>query len=78
MMRNEMTPPPLDAFGTFRAADPGNGTCGNDSPCVEVADGPDGWRAIRDSKLGSESPVLTFTADEWKVFAAGVRGGEFD
>jgi Domain of unknown function (DUF397) len=77
-MYTEMTPPPLEAFGEFRAADPGNGTCGNDSPCVEVADGPDGWRALRDSKLGAGSPILTFTEAEWKVFTAGVRGGEFD
>ncbi|WP_329005795.1 DUF397 domain-containing protein [Kribbella sp. NBC_00709] len=70
-------PPPLDDFGPFRAAQSGGG-CGNDSPCVEVAKGPDGWRAVRDSKLGDDSPVLTFDAAEWRVFAAGLRAGEFD
>lgn len=69
------TPPPLESFGEFRAA---RGNCGSDGPCVEVADGPAGWRAIRDSKLGDASPILTFTADEWAVFSDGVRTGYFD
>ncbi|MFG1814462.1 DUF397 domain-containing protein [Kribbella sp. NPDC049174] len=66
------TPPPLEEFGPFAAAKSGGG-CGNDSPCVEVAKGPDGWCAVRDSKLGSDSPVLTFDAAEWRVFAAGLQ-----
>jgi hypothetical protein len=70
------TPPPLDEFGPFVTATKGD--CGNDSPCVEVANGPNGWRAIRDSKLGTESPVLTFDAAEWRVFAAGLASGDFD
>lgn len=45
--------------------------------CVEVADLPDGGRAVRDSKDRS-GPVLTYTASEWAAFTAGVRDGEFD
>lgn len=45
--------------------------------CVEVADLPDGGRAVRDSK-DRTGPVLRFTADEWEAFTARVRGGEFD
>jgi hypothetical protein len=45
--------------------------------CVEVANLPDGGRAVRDSKDRS-GPVLTYTAAEWAAFTAGVRDGEFD
>lgn len=51
-----------------------NGTGGN---CVEVADLPDGHRAVRDSKLGDDSPVLIFTRSEMAAFAAGAAAGEF-
>jgi hypothetical protein len=46
--------------------------------CVEVAPLPDGGMLVRDSKLGDASPVLRFTAAEWRAFVAGVRDGEFD
>jgi hypothetical protein len=52
-----------------------SGQGGND--CVEVADLPDGGRAVRDSKDRS-GPVLSFTPAEWAAFTAGVRDGEFD
>jgi hypothetical protein len=45
--------------------------------CVEVADLPNGGRAVRDSKDPSGG-YLMFTASEWSAFAAGVRDGEFD
>ncbi len=45
--------------------------------CVEVADLPDGHRAVRDSKDRS-GPALTFAAAGWAAFTAGVRTGEFD
>jgi hypothetical protein len=53
---------------------------GNGGACVEVAIGPgaaaggDGVVALRDSK-NPTGPVLVFTADEWRAFTAGVRGG---
>jgi hypothetical protein len=49
----------------------------NGGNCVEVARNLPGAVALRDSK-DPEGPVLAFTADEWRAFAAGVRGGEFD
>jgi len=45
--------------------------------CVEVASLPDGGTAVRDSKLGDDSPVLKFTRPEWEAFLAGARDGEF-
>ncbi len=50
---------------------------GTSGTCVEVADLPDGGRAVRDSK-DRTGPSLTFTPAEWAAFTAGVRGGEFD
>lgn len=45
--------------------------------CVEVADLPSGYRAVRDSKdpIGT---ALTFTAAQWGAFTTGIRAGEFD
>jgi hypothetical protein len=50
---------------------------GNGGACVEVADLPDGSRAVRDSKDRS-GPVLRFTPAEWRAFVEGVKLGEFD
>ena len=50
---------------------------GNSGNCVEVAELPDGGRAVRDSK-DPQGPVLRFTRDEWSAFVAGARDGEFD
>lgn len=50
---------------------------GQGATCVEVAELPGSGRAVRDSKAGDGSPVLTFSADEWRAFVAGVKGGEF-
>lgn len=33
---------------------------------------------VRDSKLGDDSPVLSFTDGEWDAFVGGARKGEFD
>jgi hypothetical protein len=49
---------------------------GNGGDCVEVADLPDGSRAVRDSKDRS-GPVLLFTPSEWQAFVEGVKLGEF-
>ena len=45
--------------------------------CVEIAEVP-GWVGVRDSKLGTDSPILAFTRAEWKAFSLGMRDGEFD
>ena len=46
--------------------------------CVEIADLPDGGRAVRDSKDNGTGPVLVFTAAEWSAFIGGAKDGEFD
>lgn len=46
--------------------------------CVEVAQIPDEGVAVRDSKLGDNSPVLVFNQQEWRAFITGVKAGEFD
>jgi Domain of unknown function (DUF397) len=50
---------------------------GNGGACVEMAVLPDGSRAVRDSK-DPDGPKLTFAADEWLAFTAGMKAGEFD
>jgi hypothetical protein len=45
--------------------------------CVESARLPGGGMAVRDSKR-SDSPVLLFSADEWRTFTEGVMLGESD
>jgi hypothetical protein len=49
----------------------------NGGACVEVAVLPEGGRAIRDSK-NPDGARLSYTADEWRAFVAGVKDGEFD
>jgi hypothetical protein len=44
--------------------------------CVEVAHVVDGV-LLRDGK-NPDTPPLSFTADEWAAFVAGVKQGEFD
>ncbi|MGX6604307.1 DUF397 domain-containing protein [Micromonosporaceae bacterium Da 78-11] len=48
--------------------------CGSNA-CVEVAK-IDNEYLVRDSKNPDMSP-LSFTADEWTAFVAGVEAGEF-
>lgn len=45
--------------------------------CVEVGASA-GRIGVRDSKLGSTSPVLLFTASAWSEFTADTRRGAFD
>lgn len=45
--------------------------------CVEIADLPDGGRAVRDTKDHGTGPILRFTSAEWTAFVNGVRAGEF-
>lgn len=47
------------------------------SGCVAVALLADGSIAVRDDKVHG-GPVLTFTAEEWRAFVAGVKNSEFD
>lgn len=46
-------------------------------PCVEVAmNGPE--IAVRDSKLGNDSPILIFNRAEWSVFIQAAKAGQYD
>jgi Domain of unknown function (DUF397) len=49
---------------------------GGNGACVEIAGSDDGV-AVRDSK-DRGGPVLVFTPDEWRIFAARVKAGRFD
>ena len=48
----------------------------NNGSCVEIQAAGQGGVNVRDSKLGDQSPILTFTASEWDAFVDGVRAGE--
>ncbi|MHA6622912.1 DUF397 domain-containing protein [Pseudonocardia sp. DLS-67] len=50
----------------------------NGGACVEVADLPDGSRAVRDSKDHGRGPILRFAAGEWQAFILGVKDREFE
>jgi len=50
--------------------------CSTDG-CVEVAHLAGGTVALRDSKDASK-PAHVFDREEWSVFIAGVKNGEFD
>jgi hypothetical protein len=50
--------------------------CGHPG-CVEVGAGDDGHVHMRDSK-DPDGTVLTFTREEWELFLAGAKAGEFD
>jgi Domain of unknown function (DUF397) len=50
---------------------------GNGGGCVEIAGNLPGIVAVRDSK-DPDGPALIFTPVEWRAFAAGIQGGEFD
>lgn len=45
--------------------------------CVEVAELPDGGRALRNSNA-PDAGTATFTPAEWDAFVKGVKAGEFD
>ncbi|WP_324610332.1 DUF397 domain-containing protein [Streptomyces sp. NRRL S-4] len=60
----------------FSASDSRETASGAEHDCVEIADLPDGGRAVRDSK-NPERAALRFTASEWAAFRAGVLADEF-
>ncbi|WP_030440723.1 DUF397 domain-containing protein [Actinoplanes subtropicus] len=61
---------PVDAVQWQRSS-----YCGTNA-CVEVARADDGRILVRDSKR-PDNEVLSFTAEEWAAFVAGVAAGEF-
>ncbi|NNH70413.1 DUF397 domain-containing protein [Nocardia uniformis] len=46
--------------------------------CVEAAHLVGGKVGVRDSKLGSASPVLVFDAATWDGFVSALGSGKFD
>lgn len=56
---------------------------GNGGQCIEVAavtdreNDPARACAIRDSR-DPDGPVIAFSSEQWRRFAAGVRDGKFD
>lgn len=38
--------------------------------CVEITTELPGWVGLRDSKLGTDSPLLTVTTAEWRALLA--------
>jgi hypothetical protein len=54
--------------GTFRKSSRSayNGSCAEIGTCGHGV-------AVRDSKLASSSPMLTFSADAWGAFIAGLK-----
>lgn len=55
----------------WRKSSYSNGEGGN---CVEVTDAVPGKMPVRDSKLGTDSPLLVFPTDTWTHFLGLLRG----
>jgi hypothetical protein len=51
---------------------------GDGNDCVELALLPDGSTALRDSKLGNASPVLTFSRSDLTALLNSAKAGKFD
>ncbi len=43
--------------------------------CIRTRLADDGAVQVADSKLGGDSPVLTFGTDQWQAFIDAVKGG---
>jgi len=68
--------PPVERRPDWSKARWRKSTYSADAACVEVAkDG--GFIGVRDTKDGSQGPILVFDEREWRAFLAGVRSGEF-
>lgn len=49
----------------------------NEGNCVELAES-ESVVAMRDSKLGDDSPILELSRSELKAFVQGIKAGEFN
>ena len=70
-MPAKVIPSPANAGLTWRRAS----RCASNG-CVEIAFSGDSI-VVRDSKR-PDSPVLTYSSEEWASFIDGVKNGEFD
>lgn len=52
--------------------------CSNDSNCVEMARVQASTLGVRDSKNGTDGPVLAFSVAEFTDFLARIRAGALD
>lgn len=54
--------------------------CGASNTCVEIAALAGSSHSIgaRDAKHGTQSPVLSFSSEEWQDFLERAKKGEFD
>ncbi|MFD9965056.1 DUF397 domain-containing protein [Amycolatopsis sp. NPDC058986] len=50
---------------------------GDNGGCVELNDSVPGVIGVRDSKLGNNSPILTFQPQEIRIFLRSLKDGEF-
>ena len=69
MLYPRSSPPPTALF-TERKDNTGEGSC------VQIAHGPEGWVAVRDSKDHGDGPMLRFTPEEWTAFKDGLASGK--
>jgi hypothetical protein len=46
--------------------------------CVEITTELGGWVGVRDSKLGSASPIVAIPAEQWHAFTTAVKAGDVD
>ena len=46
--------------------------------CIEIATDVPGWVGVRDSKLGSDSPVLAITLPQWCATLAAAQANAFN
>jgi hypothetical protein len=44
--------------------------------CVEVTTELPGWVGVRDSKLGTDSPVLACTRSQWRATLTATHAGD--
>ncbi|MDQ3765061.1 MAG: DUF397 domain-containing protein [Actinomycetota bacterium] len=44
--------------------------------CVELTTELPGWVGVRDSKLGTDSPLLAVTLSQWRAMLAATQAGE--
>jgi hypothetical protein len=52
--------------------------CGGSGTCVEVGVLEDGLIGTRDTKDGTEGPILRFDAGSFRSFITQIKSGDFD
>jgi hypothetical protein len=73
-MKYEQAAAKLTTAGGWRKSRYSQGQNG----CVEITTELSGWVGVRDSKLGTDSPVLACTRSEWRAMLTAAQASEFD